>query len=78
MRLTSKLPGGESASSDVDPRELRGRIADPALADATAFDDPLIAGVEGLLQIGVRHDLVGQGGAPTQNSHTHERLLSPD
>ncbi len=41
-----------------------GGAADVALADAGAFDDPVVVGVERLLEVVVGDDLVGQGGAP--------------
>ena len=37
---------------------------DPALADAGALDDPLVAGVDALLEVGVGEPLLGEGGAP--------------
>ena len=52
---------GLAAGLDGEPG---GGAADAALADAGALDDPLVAGVERGLEVGVGDDLLGQGGAP--------------
>ena len=50
---------------------------DSALANARSLDDPLVARVERLRQVGVRDDLVWQGDSPAQYSRTHARVSSP-
>ena len=54
--------------------EARGRLAargDATFADAGALDDPLVAGVDALLELGVGEPLLGEGGAPTRDAGAH-------
>ena len=54
---------GERIATRSDGEFCR-RLTNSALADATAFDDPLVARVERLFEIAVCDDLVWQGCAP--------------
>ena len=54
--------------------EGRGRltvVGDAALADAGALDDPLVARVDALLEVGVGEPLVGDRGAPAGDRRPH-------
>ena len=44
---------------------------DPSLADAGALDDPLVAGVDALFELGVGEPLVGECGAPAGDRGPH-------
>ncbi len=44
---------------------------DPTLTDAGALDDPLVAGVDPLLEVGVGEPLVREGGAPSRDRRPH-------
>src|SRR6185503_15381782 len=54
--------------------EAGGRLAargDPTLTDAGALDDPLVRGVDALLELGVGEPLLGEGGAPSCDAGAH-------
>src|SRR5581483_6380875 len=57
----------ERGGAGGDSQRRRG-TADAAFADAAALDDPLVAGVEGLLEVVVRDDLVRQRRAPSDDA----------
>ena len=47
-------------------RQADGGAADAALADAGALDDPVVGGVEHLLEVVVGEHLVGAGRCPNR------------
>src|SRR4029079_19154270 len=70
--------GGESGVLDRSGAGLDGqgrgrltRTGDPPLADAGALDDPLVAGVDALLEVGVGEALVGKRRAPSCDGRPH-------
>ena len=59
------------AAAPASIARRRGRLAgagDAALADAGALDDPLVAGVDALLEVGVGEPLLGERRCPSRRS----------
>src|SRR5262249_25068563 len=70
--------GGESGVLDRGRAsfggEGRGRLAggrDATFTDAGAFDDPLVGGVDPLLEVGIGEPLIGERGAPARDGRPH-------
>ena len=65
-------------------RQFGGAATDVSLVDTRAFDDPVVAGVEGFHQVEVGDHLVAEGGAPSGDDGTanpfgngrHQAVLS--